>query len=211
MPTAATALEMTKGNNVSEPEDQVRAHTYGLLGALLANAPSQDLLEMLAQVDLAPAEVGDFADAWRQLAIAAKMAAGADNGANLAQEYQDLFIGVGRGEVVPYGSWYLTGFLMDKPLALLRADLQRLGFERQEEVKEPEDHAAALCETMAMLLAEGHDQNTQRAFFETHMAPWMKSFYRDLSEAKSAAFYRAVGQFGEQFVEFESGYLRMLV
>jgi TorA maturation chaperone TorD len=100
---------------------------------------------------------------------------------------------------------------MDKPLALLRADLLRLGFERQDDVKEPEDHAAALCETMAMLLAEGHDQNTQREFFQIHMEPWMKAFFRDLAEAKSAAFYRAVGQFGEQFVEFEAGYLTMTV
>ena len=79
-------------------------------------------------------------------------------------EYQDLFIGVGRGEVVPYGSWYMTGFLMDKPLALLRADLAALGFERQENVKEPEDHAAALCETMAMLINEGQDLDAQRTF-----------------------------------------------
>ena len=189
------------------PEDQVRAHTYGLFGALLSAAPSDDLLAVLAEVDPAPGAAGDFAGAWRQLAIAAAHA----ESASVAQEYQDLFIGVGRGEVVPYGSWYMTGFLMDRPLALLRADLKRLGFERQAEVREPEDHAAALCETMAMLLAEGQPQDVQRHFFATHMEPWMKSFFRDLGAANSASFYRAVGQFGEQFVEFESGYLAMTV
>ena len=189
------------------PEDQVRAHTYALFGALLTGAPSVQLLSVLAEVDPAPGAEGDFAGAWRQLAIAAAHA----DSATVAQEYQDLFIGVGRGEVVPYGSWYMTGFLMDRPLSLLRADLKRLGFERQDEVKEPEDHAGALCETMAMLLAEGHQQDLQRQFFEAHMGPWMKSFFRDLSTAKSAAFYRAVGQFGEQFVEFEAGYLTMTV
>lgn len=189
------------------PEDQVRAHTYGLFGALLSAAPSDDLLAVLAEVDPAPGAAGDFAGAWRQLAIAAAHA----ESASVAQEYQDLFIGVGRGEVVPYGSWYMTGFLMDRPLALLRADLKRLGFERQAEVREPEDHAAALCETMAMLLAEGQPLDVQRHFFATHMEPWMKSFFRDLGAANSASFYRAVGQFGEQFVEFESGYLAMTV
>jgi len=186
-------------------DDQVRAHTYGLLGALLSAPPGADLLELLSAVDAAARAEGDFAAAWRELAIAASRAQGVD------AEYQDLFIGVGRGQVVPYGSWYMTGFLMDKPLALLRADLARLGFERQADVKEPEDHAAALCETMAMLINDGHDLDGQRHFYQTHMGPWMKTFFRDLREAPSASFYRAVGQFGEQFVEFESAYLTMPV
>ncbi len=210
-------MDMTGEEDAAGSEDQVRAHTYGLFGALLTASPSTDLLALLAQVDPAPEVRGGranraatdpgFAGAWRQLAIAAEHA----DSNTLEQEYQDLFIGVGRGEVVPYGSWYMTGFLMDRPLALLRGDLKRLGFERQDEVAEPEDHAGALCETMAMLLAERHHQAVQRQFFETHMGPWMKSFFRDLSEAKSARFYRAVGQFGEQFVEFESDYLAMPV
>ena len=198
---------MSGEERAAASEDQVRAHTYGLFGALLSAAPSDDLLAVLAEIDPAPGAAGDFAGAWRQLAIAAAHA----ESASAAQEYQDLFIGVGRGEIVPYGSWYMTGFLMDRPLALLRADLKRLGFERQAEVREPEDHAAALCETMAMLLAEGQPQDVQRHFFATHMEPWMKSFFRDLGAANSASFYRAVGQFGEQFVEFESGYLAMTV
>jgi len=186
-------------------DDQVRAHTYGLLGALLSGAPNADLLALLADIDPDAQAEGDFAAAWRELAIAASRAEGVD------AEYQDLFIGVGRGEVVPYGSWYMTGFLMDKPLALLRADLEALGFERQEHVKEPEDHAAALCETMAMLINEGQGLDAQRRFYQAHMEPWMKTFFRDLREAPSASFYRAVSQFGEQFVSFESGYLTMLV
>lgn len=216
MQSAAT-VDMTGEEDATGAEGQVRAHTYGLFGALLTAAPSADLLALLAQVDPAPDVAGGgansaatdagFAGAWRQLAIAAEHA----DSNTLEQEYQDLFIGVGRGEVVPYGSWYMTGFLMDRPLALLRADLKRFGFERQDEVAEPEDHAGALCETMAMLLTEGHHQAVQRQFFEAHMGPWMKSFFRDLSEAKSARFYCAVGQFGEQFIEFESDYLTMPV
>lgn len=210
MQSAATAqavamIEETRG---SEPEDQVRAHTYGLLGALLAGAPAADLLQLLAGVEAASQDKdAAFADAWQQLAIAADRA---DPGA-VAEEYQELFIGLGRGEVVPYGSWYMTGFLMDKPLAVLRGDLAALGFERQEGVSEPEDHAAALCETMAMLVSEGHGHEAQRRFFDNHMGPWMGKFFRDLDAANSAAFYRAVGQFGEQFMEFESGYLAMTV
>ena len=186
-------------------EDQVRAHTYSLLGALLTGAPSPDLLQMLAAVDADAGAGEDFAAAWRELSLAAGRAEGVD------AEYQDLFIGLGRGEVVPYGSWYMTGFLMDKPLALLRGDLAALGFERQDDVKEPEDHAGALCETMALLVNDAHPVAGQREFYQAHMEPWMATFFRDLRAAPSASFYRAVGQFGEQFIKFESGYLSMLV
>jgi TorA maturation chaperone TorD len=150
-----------------------------------------------------------MAAAWRMLAQAGERA---DRDA-LDDEYHALFIGIGRGELVPYGSWYLTGFLMEQPLALLRRDLARLGFERQPDVREPEDHAAALCETMALLIggdeAAGLDQ--QREFFERHLAPWMGRFFRDMQGAESARFYRAVGYFGEQFMTIEQQYLGMAV
>ncbi|HEY5645072.1 MAG TPA: molecular chaperone TorD family protein, partial [Pseudomonadales bacterium] len=122
------------------------------------------------------------------------------------------FVGIGRGELVPYGSWYMTGFLMDQPLAILRRDLAELGFERQEDIKEPEDHVAALLETMGLMIGEGDTSlDVQRRFFQSHMGPWMKTFFLDLQKANAARFYRAVGQFGEQFIEFERKYLTMLV
>ncbi len=137
-------------------------------------------------------------------------------------EYHVLFVGLGRGELVPYGSWYLTGFLMEQPLSILRDDLKALGYERDESVVEPEDHVAALCEMMALLITEsaGSDQKenqsenigkdeTQVIFFEKHIEPWMGRFFKDLSEAESAVFYRAVGRFGTAFINFEKLYLNV--
>ena len=101
---------------------------------------------------------------------------------------------------------------MDQPLAVLRRDLAELGFERQEDTKEPEDHVAALLETMGLMIGEGGTGvEVQRRFFQSHMGPWMKTFFLDLQKAQAARFYRAVGQFGEQFIEFETKYLTMLV
>lgn len=202
---ALAAMSEVRVERVSD--DRVRAHTYGLLGGLLVAPPDAAMLETLACLELPSESEAVFADAWRVLKLAAERA----NPGDVDDEYQALFIGIGRGEVVPYGSWYMTGFLMDRPLALLRADLSRLGFERQRDVKEPEDHAAALCETMAMLAASDSELDRQRQFFRRHMEPWLKSFFSDLGAAKSAAFYRAVAQFGEQFVDFESRYLTMTV
>lgn len=130
----------------------------------------------------------------------------------LDDEYHALFIGVGRGEVVPYGSWYLTGFMMERPLAQLRRDLKRFGLERAEETKEPEDHASALCETMSLLIEspEGISPHVQKSFFDNHIEPWMGKFFEDLQQAETASFYSAVGALGEQFIELDRQYLEML-
>jgi TorA maturation chaperone TorD len=192
------------------PQDErLRAHTYSLLGALLAAPPAQSLIELLTHIT--PSEAGGddhLAAAWEVLRLAGERA----TVESLDDEYHELFVGIGRGEVVPYGSWYMTGFLMDQPLAVLRRDLQELGFERREDIKEPEDHVAALLETMGLMISDDDTSvDTQRRFFQSHMGPWMKTFFLDLQKASAARFYRAVGQFGEQFMEFEHKYLTMLV
>jgi TorA maturation chaperone TorD len=118
---------------------------------------------------------------------------------------------MGRGELRPFGSWYLTGFLMEKPLGRLRDDLAMLGYQRQEGVTEPEDHVAALCEVMAMMISEGVGFQQQSHFFESHMVGWLEHFFADLSEAKTVVFYRAVGRFGASFTAMEKRYLSMSV
>ena len=186
--------------------DSVRANTYGLLGALLANPPRQEIFDLLSGID--PPSDDGLGTAWRELRRAAE-AAGVEP---VDDEYHDLFVGIGRGELIPYGSWYQTGFVMDKPLAVLRSDLSALGFERQDDVSEPEDHAAALLETMALIVASPeHGIDVQRRFFDRHVAIWMPTFFADMQTADSACFYRAVGQFGEQFMKFEVQYLSIVV
>ena len=187
-------------------DDSVRANAYGLLGALLAAPPSRELFDLLSGID--PPSDDGLGAAWRGLRRAAENA----DAEAVDDEYHDLFLGVGRGELIPYGSWYQTGFVMDKPLAVLRSDLAALGFERQDDVREPEDHAAALLETMALVAASPeHGIDVQRRFFDRHVATWMPTFFADLQTADSARFYRAVGQFGEQFMKFETQYLSIVV
>jgi TorA maturation chaperone TorD len=191
----------------AEPEQRLRADTYRLLGHLLAAPPDGETLAIFAA---APVSDDDdmLAVAWRMLATSA----GRANPLEVTDEFEALFIGVGRGELMPYASWYLTGFLMEKPLAKLRADLATLGFERQDNVSEPEDHAAALCEIMA-LLAESSDLEslqTQARFFDDYIGPWMAKFFKDMQTSASARFYRAVGQLGEQFIETDQRYLDMV-
>jgi len=190
-------------------EDQIRANTYRLLGTLIARPPTMEIVKLLRQIDIDEKEMDKaMAVAWKMLHLAASRT----EIEKLEDEYQALFIGVGRGEVVPYASWYLTGFLMERPLAQLRQDLKIYGLERAEEVKEPEDHAGALCETMSLLIGspEGITPHMQKKFFSDHIAPWMAKFFEDLQSANSASFYNAVGALGEQFIEVENQYLDML-
>jgi len=194
-------LEASTPVSVVAEEDRIRSNVYALLGNLLAEPPDSRLLELLAGIEPSNDEESLVSAAWIMLRDAAAQAMPE----GVAGEYQDLFIGLGRGEVVPYGSWYLTGFLMEQPLARLRADLRELGIERQPGVSEPEDHAAALCDVMALLIGGETPVGVQRQreFFDRHLEPWMGRFFRDLQQAPSARFYRAVGQLGEQFVEVE--------
>ncbi len=188
----------------SAEENRYRAGAYSLLGALMRHEPDAELLARvgeLASVD----PKGELAAAMATLGLAARSVKTEE----AKHEYFALFIGIGRGELVPYGSWYLTGFLMERPLGELRTDLMRLGFERDAANKEPEDHVGALCEVMAMLVAEDDSLDRQREFFSRHMAPWFERFFKDLSCAKSASFYRAVARFGAAFTEFEKEFLEM--
>jgi len=192
---------------MSSEANLLRAHTYSLLAGLLAAPPSPTLLGLLDRIPGRGVGGGTLAGAWAAL----KEAATETSVAAVAEEYQQLFVGVGCGEVMPYGSWYLSGFLADKPLALLRADLAALGVERRPEVRETEDHAAALCETMVMICAGANSLSLERQkkFFDDHVVSWMTRFFRKMQEAPSARFYRAVGRLGAEFLEVERSYLSL--
>jgi TorA maturation chaperone TorD len=179
--------------------DVARAQEYALLSALLARAPDRALLERLATLrgdasplGLAHAALGE--------------AASRTTTERVEREYFDLFIGLGRGELLPYGSYYLTGFLHERPLARLRSDLEKLGIERAVGQAEPEDHAAILCEIMAGL-AKGRfpaPAGADRELFAAHLAPWIGRFFADLEQAETADFYRGVGALGRLFVDIET-------
>lgn len=182
-------------------EDGLRAEWYALLAQLLSAPPDA------ATLDLVRGLSGDESDLGRSIgALSAAAKAAAPDA--LEQEYFDLFVGVGRGELLPYTSYYLTGFLNEKPLGRLRGDMAELGIGRADDVKEPEDHIAALCEVMAGLITgafgEPADLATQRKFFDSHIGCWAPRFFEDLEAAKSAAFYMPVGTIGRMFMAIES-------
>jgi TorA maturation chaperone TorD len=193
-------------NPVLENEQRYRASAYALLAALLRAAPDQALLDYVSGLSAdSDGEIDELASAMGELAEAART----QDVAALEDEYNDLFIGLGRGEVVPYGSWYLTGFLMEQPLSELRDHLLALGFERSENIREPEDHAAALFEVFSVMIGEAFSLARQQEFFRLHMLPWLERFFADLGQARSAEFYRSVARFGAAFLKLESAYLSM--
>jgi TorA maturation chaperone TorD len=197
-------------NQSIEDEQRYRASAYALLAGLLRAAPDQALLDYVSGLSPEGNDPGD--DQADELGLAMSSLAAAACGrdpALLEEEYNSLFIGVGKGEVVPYGSWYMTGFLMEQPLSDLRDDLRTLGFERSENTHEPEDHAAALFEVFSVIISEASGLPQQQVFFKTHMQPWLERFFADLGEARSADFYRNVAQFGAAFLKLEFAYLTM--
>jgi TorA maturation chaperone TorD len=186
--------------------DHLRANVYRLLARLLA-APAD--AQLMAALQALTGDDTDLGTAFGELSATA----GAINVADARQEYQDLFIGVGRGELVPYGSYYLTGFLNEKPLARLRNDMAPLGIARSADTKEPEDHAGALMDMMAGLIdgSFGSPQPlaVQKDFFAKHVGSWTPHFFADLEKAKSARLFRPVGRIGVLFMEIEEAAFAM--
>lgn len=183
-------------------EDRLRAQLYRLLAALLAKVPDRETLTRVAGLS------GDRSNELGRGLAALAGAAGSVDPAAADDEYHDLFIGVGRGELMPYGSYYLTGFVYEKPLSRLRGDMAGLGIARAEGVKEPEDHIASLCEMMAGLI-EGDfgapaGLAAQRDFFDAHLGPWAAQFFADLEVANKASLYVPVGAIGRAFMAIEA-------
>ena len=202
-----TALTTDQAAGGLAPEQAHRAGFYGLLAGLLRDAPDDDVLAYTTQLDNAaePPGTSELVLALKMLSLASRHS----TAPMLRDEYHTLFIGLGRGELVPYGSWYQTGFLMEKPLSLLRSDLARLGFERATDVHEPEDHIAALCEVMSLLIQEDVAIESQQQFFNTHLGNWATAFFRDLATAHGAVFYKSVARLGMAFVQVEMRYLSL--
>lgn len=182
-----------------DPVDAERARLFALLGRLMGSAPDEALLSRLRLIHGTEGELGEA-----YAALGAAAAATTPEAAD--REYFNLFIGVGRGELLPYASYYLTGFLHERPLAELRGDLARLGIARAEGVAEPEDHIAFLCETYAGLITGtfGAGPGEEAQFFARHIRPWAARLFGDLEKAEAAGFYRAVGRLGRLAVEIEA-------
>lgn len=189
------------------PEDRQRADLYNFLGVILSAPPDQTLLAQTEGL------TGDAeTDLGRGFATLAKLARRAAP-KTVEAEFNRLFIGLGRGELLPFASYYLTGFLHEKPLAILRQDMAALGLARADRVFEPEDNIASLMESMGALIVGRFSPpaplGRQRDFFNKHIAPWASHFFTDLEGAKNAVFYAPVGTIGRAFMEIEAEAFRM--
>jgi TorA maturation chaperone TorD/DNA-binding transcriptional regulator YdaS (Cro superfamily) len=183
-------------------EDLWRAQIYALLGRCLARRPDTALLTALGQLK------GDDTPMGRALGQLADLA-GSISLERAQDEYDVLFVGLPRGELMPYASFYRTGFLYERPLAKLRGDMAKLGYARAENVAEPEDHMGALCELMAMLIQGGEGRGpaesvTQERLFRQHLAPWAERFFADLEQASSAKLFQPLGTVGRLFMSIET-------
>lgn len=207
-----TSAQLLAPNHPVDPQDETRADFYGLLARLFYAAPDAALLEALADSPEleAEAERARLPTAWRALCRAAREA----SPEAVRAEYEQTFIGVGKAEVMLYGSFYLAGFLNEKPLAELRGDLAALGFARHGDASEPEDHIAGLADVMRQLILDQDKSSAdrdaaQRAFFARHLEPWYGALCHAVEAAPGTDFYRNVAGFTRAFLELEQEFFRI--
>lgn len=188
------------------PEDRMRADLYDYLGLILSRPPKAGLLKQTAELAGDSSELGEAVSGLARVANVTKPDAA-------EREFNTLFVGLSRGELLPYASYYLTGFLNEKPLAQLRGEMAERQIARAENVFEPEDNIASLMEMMGGLILGRFgtvaDLDDQKAFFDKHIGPWAGHFFTDLESTKSSVFYASVGAVGRQFIDIEQEAFRM--
>lgn len=192
-------------------EETARSELYGLLSALYYAPPKGELHEALkVAATQAPAPGALLEASWTEVVAAARRC----SPAAIKAEYDALFGGVGRPEVYLFGSHYLSGFLNEKPLALLRTDIAALGLARDETVSETEDHVAYVFEVMRYLIAgddvEVANLTRQREFFSRHLLPWLPQMCETLALHPKADFYRALAGLTLAFINIEAQGFDML-
>ena len=199
-------MTLAAETHVIAEEDRLRADLYNYLGVILSR-PADELL--IAQTASLSGDASPLGEAISTLAKVAKLS----KPRAVVSEFNKLFIGLGRGELLPYASYYLTGFLNEKPLATLRQDMAAHGMARADNVFEPEDNIASLMEMMGAQIVgrfgTPSDLARQRAFFNRHIAPWAGHFFTDLEGAKNSVFYAPVGTVGRIFMEIETEAFRL--
>ncbi|HIF58834.1 MAG TPA: molecular chaperone TorD [Rhodospirillales bacterium] len=196
----ATVTKVGTKVRVSE-EERFRAQFYLLLSRLLGAAADHDLLNVIKGLEVDDTSIGQELTRLKTLAENTSVEV-------VSEEYNKLFIGVTQGELIPFKSYYLTGFLNEKPLAELRDDMQKLGIAKSDQVAEPEDHIAFLFEMMHGLIVGSFGRPStipeQNRFFENHIACWAPKFFENLEMAEAARFFVPVGRIGKLFMEVES-------
>jgi TorA maturation chaperone TorD len=186
-------------------EELARAELYGLLAQLWLAPPEETLLQRFkVAVTQAPEAGGDLEAPWQALVAAMR----ATHMAEAAAEHDALFGGVGKPEIFVYASYYLSGFLNERPLAQLREHLQSLGLTRDDGRGETEDHIAYLFEVMRYLIAgddvEVCNLEQQRRFFRAHLQPWAVQLCETVEAHPRAKIWRAVAEMTRLFVQVET-------
>lgn len=192
-------------------EETARADLYGLLAGLWFAPPNADLLQQFGPaVTQAPASGSFLQPPWEQLVAAMR----STTIEAAAQEHAALFLGLGRPEVYLYASFYLAGFLNERPLVQLRDDLKALGLARDPSMSETEDHVAYLFEVMRHLIA-GDDAalgnlEQQRRFYRRHLQPWVEKLCDAVDAHPRSAVYRSVAALTRAFMQVETQAFDML-
>lgn len=199
-------MNATASNIDINEEDRLRADMYNFLGLLLSGPPSKDTLKKTEALTGDDSAIGEAINAMARVTKSMRPSA-------VESEFTALFIGLGRGELLPYISFYLTGFLNEKPLAQLRKDMVGLRISRAPNVFEPEDNIASLLEMMGGMITGRFGQvasmQAQTTFFNKHIGSWADHFFSDLEAAKSSVFYAPVGTAGRALMEIEREAFRM--
>lgn len=198
---------VTEVGDAGMPEDLARADLYGLIARLFQEAPDQELLDQIVtsipEGQETQAEDAPLAKVWQNLVEMAK----ANPAKAWHDEFDQNFISVGRPNIILNGSFYMAGYLNERPLVEIRRALDAFGLESAEEISETEDHISAVCEVMRYLIAgddvEVSNLTNERAFFNDHIRPWYGELCDVIDDIPEMRLYHSVAALTREFLDIE--------
>ena len=202
MSVAAAPVQFHKA---PAPEEAARGDFYALLARLLHAAPDGAMLASLAAADRLPPDADPaLSKAWEELSLASSVM----DADAASEEYDLLFVGIGKAPVSIYAGFYTGAFAIDHPRVRLQAELAAFGLEHRR-TTEPEDHFATLLDVMRVLVAGGAgrspaDIDEQRRFFEVYLESAAPRFFDAVAASDKSNYYRKVAALGLAFMAIES-------
>jgi TorA maturation chaperone TorD len=200
---------MSGGNSEGGiPPSDRSASFFRLLGSLLYNDPSREVIDTLADegvfAELPYAAESALARKGQKEMLDWLKSAPRDELALEARtEYMRLLIGIGKELAPPWGSVYqsVERLMFTEDTLRVRLFYEKHGMKLKEKYHEPDDHIGLELEFLAYLSEQGKIA-AAREFAAEYIVPWISRWNADVQKHAETGFYKGLGNMAAGGIDY---------